>query len=115
MKYINAKIKTINTLTEYPVRQAYNNRTQKFWESSLFSVKYIWFKFHQNLRYWIGVGWGGVGWGGVGLHVTCDAHFLTFPSYSSQKSRVKTIPLEKLFRAVDKKKKNLEKLFRAVD
>ena len=61
----------------------------KLWESALFSGYYIWIKCHQNQRYmnfpWVGGRSPLLG----ELHVTCDAHFRTRMSYSSQKPCVK--------------------------
>ena len=56
-------------------------RSLKLCEAA-FSSYYIWFKFHQNRRYLNFLGGGGV-------HLTCDGHFRTRMSYSSQKSCVK--------------------------
>ena len=74
-----------------PLLGAYNNRKKlKLWESALFSGKYIRIKCHQNQRY-LNFPGGGGGRSPLlrGLHVTCDAHFRTQMSYSSQKSCVK--------------------------
>ena len=71
-------------------------RTWESYSSQKSCVK-IWFglaepfkSYHLNLP---GGGGGGVGGGQKtpirGLHMTCDAHFRTWPSYSSQKSCVK--------------------------
>ena len=66
-------------------------RTQMSYSSQSLCVE-IWFGLVEigDMLIFRGRGWGGgrrpILWG---LHVTCDAHFWTWPSYSSQKSCVK--------------------------
>ena len=59
----------------------------KLGESALFSGLYIWFKSHQIRRH-LNFRWGRSPLLS-GFHVTCDGHFRTRLSYSSQKSCVK--------------------------
>ena len=61
----------------------------KLWESALLVANTYGLNFIKIGRIWIFWGGGGRNPPLWGLHVTCDAHFRTWLSYSSQKSCVK--------------------------
>ena len=73
----------------YDLRWPFSNSNELF-QSKVMGENLVWIGWaFQELSFEFSVGGGGRNPILGGLHVTCNAHFRTWPSYSSQKSYVK--------------------------